>query len=111
MSLIREHFPIDASVKVSDAVERLTHIAGKVAVKTKQYCEGWCDSNVSDKYIRFLTCGGLTRPSETISTSIASGFAMLDLTSELIRNSKLLSLFVDGKIHRDFFRGRVFLRL
>ena len=46
------------AVTLSDDSVNIAHIAGYVAVKAKQYCEWWFDSNDSDKYIR---------PSETLS--------------------------------------------
>ena len=113
-SLIRDGLPIYAFLPrylkaTVMQLKRFFHREVPTALLcTKQYCEWWTDdatlmlvTNTSGYYL----VEGLQGLQRHFAYSIANGFAMLDLTSELIRKSKLPSLFVGGKIPEDFLRG------
>ena len=74
------------SLQVSDTV------AGYIAHKAGHLFDGCCQSQLTDdkpntEYIGILSRGGLKNPSLPMSSAVSQAFAILDATSETIRNS------------------------
>jgi len=70
------------------------HIAGYIAYKAKEICQGCCEDKLCDQdgtnasaYLTTLSRGGLKIPSRNLSDWVAQGFAYLDACSDIIRES------------------------
>ena len=141
-SLVQEGFDIDDTVKLSEnnapdlqllenTVEPVTtdvdrlclseqtreisnHIAGYVAYKLKDCCNGCCDKGLviehsaGGRYHQLLSRGGLKVPSLGLSNYVASGFAILDACSDSIRRSLLPARKAGEHILRKFLIGEGF---
>ena len=72
------------SIRLSDDLKEVSnHIAGYIAHKLVDFCEGCCknlltsdDSSAGGKYLQLISRGGLKVPSNGLSNYIAHGFAI-----------------------------------
>ena len=96
----------------SSSMEISDNVAGYIVHKTKSIFNGCCeeqmtkhtdDENQSSRtsdphYITILSRGGLIMPSEPLSNAVTRAFAILDLSSEVIRRSSVPSRKVGNAI-------------
>ena len=80
------------SVRLSeDSRDVSDYVAGHVAYETKKISAGCCHNqlvssepaNPSNKYLSLLNRGGLLFPSQELGDSVARGFALLDVGSNV----------------------------
>ena len=69
-------------------------VAGYIAHKTGHLFDGCCQNQLTDdkpnkEYIGILSREGLKNPSLPMSNAVSQAFAILDATSETIRNSEV----------------------
>ena len=79
----------------SESREVSDYISGYVAKKVRPELEGCCSESLigevvgAGSYQDILSRGGLLRPSESLSDQVAQSFAILDATSDVLRQSVL----------------------
>lgn len=85
----------DRIILSEDTREVSNCVAGYVARKIEELIKGCCDDQLvadhseGDNYHQLLSRGGLKVPSQGLSEFVASGFAILDACSTIVRNSPL----------------------
>lgn len=101
-SLLQEvstlNISVDNIILSQDTREVAVHIAGYIAKKFIERGHACCkahltgtvsEDNEDHAYIRILSRGGLTIPSDSLTDYVCSAFSILDLTEVSIKNSEL----------------------